>query len=124
MGWKIEIYRSFFIAIGSIELICNARYLLGKNGLDNARKQHRELPSNVSDRQIKVKTILMFFWGAVFFLMGLLSYVFHQSLEGAFILCLSIFTIYACVEAIYYKFRNTFGFAILSIALLLIYIFV
>ncbi len=122
MDWKIEIYRAFFVAFGFMELCCNLRYLYDKNGLESARKQHRELPPEISDKKIRVKTILMLLWGSTFFLIGLLSYILHQPLYSLYIVCMFVFAIYACIEAIYYKYRNTIGFAIASIVLLIVYI--
>lgn len=121
MEWKIEIYRAFFVAFGFMELCCNLRYLIKRNGLESAREQHKELPPKISEKNIKLKTVLMFLWGVMFFVVGLSSYIFHQSLRGLFITCLSAFTIYACGEAIYYRYRNTTGFAIVSIILLIFF---
>jgi hypothetical protein len=122
MDWKIEIYRAFFVAFGFMELCCNLRYLCDKNGLESARKQHRELPPEISDKKIRIKTILMLLWGIIFLLIGLLSYILHQPLYSLYIVGMLIFAIYACIEAVYYKYRNTIGFAIVSIMLLIVYI--
>ncbi|WP_029468269.1 hypothetical protein AB9D59_10985 [Blautia producta] len=122
MEWKIEIYRAFFVAFGFMELCCNLRYLIKENGLQDARKQHKELPANISDQKVKIKTFLMLMWGVLFLIVGLLSYISHQSLHSIFIICIFFFAFYACIEAIYYKYRNTIGFAIISIILLVVYV--
>lgn len=124
MEWKLEVYRAFFVAFGFMELFCNLRYLIKENGLQDARKQHKELPANISDQKVKIKTYFMFMWGVLFFLVGLLSYIFHQPLQSIFTICIFFFSFYACIEAIYYKYRNTVGFAIISIILLIVYVVV
>lgn len=122
MTWKIEIYRAFFVAFGFMELCCNLKYLLSEKGLESARKQHKELPPGIPDRNVRIKTISMFFGGAAFLFVGLLSYILHQPLHLLFIICISVFAIYAWIEAMYYRYRNTIGFAIISSILLIIYI--
>lgn len=124
MEWKIEIYRAFFVAFGFTELCCNLMYLLKEKGLESARKQHRELPPEIPDSNIRIKTILMLFWGVIFLLVGLSAYILHQPLQNLFITCISVFAVYACIEAMYYRYRNTTGFAIISIILLIVYIVV
>lgn len=54
---NLEIYRAFFVAFGAMEVLTNFRYLIRKNGIELARKQHQELPKDISDRQMKAVTI-------------------------------------------------------------------
>ena len=123
MSWKVELFRAFFVALGALEVITNGRYLLCKNGITLARKQHQEIPSNVTDKNMKVKVICMFISGIGFLLMGLASYVMHDPVKVGTCIFLVLFALYALIEAIYYKYINTFGFATISMLFLIIYIF-
>lgn len=124
MSWKVELFRAIFVALGTMEIITNVKYLVKKDGLTEARKQHKELPNTVTDKNMKIKVICMLLSGIGFLFIGLASYILHSPI----IICTSIFLMafscYALIEAIYYKYRNTFGFAAISIAIFALYIFV
>lgn len=122
MSWKIEIYRAFFVAFGAMEFLTNINYLLSPIGISNARKQHKEIPVTVSNEKMHVKIILMFIMGIMFLVTGLLSYILRSPLELLSIISLAILAIYACIEALYYRYRNTFGFAFVAIIVLIIYL--
>lgn len=123
MSWTSEIIRAFFVAFGAMQTISNCIYLLKRDGFELARKQHKELPDNISNKQIKLKTICMFLFGILFFITGLFSYLTHSYYELSFIIILSVYTLYALIEAIYYRFWRTFGALIASTILLLVALF-
>jgi hypothetical protein len=120
MSWTSQIIRAFFVAFGAMETISNSTYLLKQNGFELAKKQHKELPVNISNKQIKVKTLCMFLFGILFLITGLYSYITHSYYELSFIIVLSAYTLYALMEAVYYRFWRTFGAFIMSIILLFI----
>ena len=120
MTWVYEIFRAFFVAFGAMQTISNFIYLLKSNGLESAKKQHKELPDHTTNKQIKAKTICMFLFGILFLSTGLFSYLSHSYYEFGFIFTLGAYTLYTLVEAIYYRFWRTFGAFILSAILLLI----
>lgn len=124
MSWKIELYRAFFVAFGAMETICNSKYLLDVNGLEKARKQHGELPHNLADRNIKTKVICMMISGIVFLCVGLASFFLHRPMTMEMGICLTLFACYAVIEASYYRYRNTYGFAAISIFVLVLYFFI
>lgn len=122
MGWKIEIYRAFFVAFGAMELLSNLSYLLSVNGIQKSRKQHKELPQTVNDKNLKIKIVFMLLFGVAFLSAGLSSYILHQPMNVLNTSVLIIFAIYACMEALFYKYIRTTGFAVISIIFLLIYL--
>lgn len=124
MPWKSEILRALFVALGGMQTISNPTYLLKKNGIELARKQHKELPDSTTDNQMKTKVICMFSFGILFLITGLFSYFTRTYYELSFIIVLSIFTIYTLTEAVFYRFWRTFGAFIISAILLLVALFV
>jgi len=94
-----------------------------KKGLELAKKQHRELPDNTTNTQIKVKTICMFSFGILFFATGLFSYLTRSYYELSFNIVLGAYTLYALIEAVYYRFWRTFGAFIISAILFLVALF-
>lgn len=122
MSWQQEIFRAFFLAIGTLEICTNTGYLLKKNGLISARKQHQELPKNLPDKNIRLKVSFMLLFGLVFFIVSLSSYILHKSLDFMTLISLILFAFYGVSEAIYYRFWKTSGFAIVTVILLVIYI--
>lgn len=121
MTWKEEIFRAFLLAFGSLQIITNLSYLLKNEGIELARRQHQELPSDTSNTKMKIKVICMFLVGVMFFAVSLISYILHDFYEEAIFTSLIIFSIYALMEALYYKYWKTTGFAIVTLILLLIY---
>lgn len=121
MTWKEEIFRAFLLAFGSLQIITNLSYLLKNEGIELARRQHQELPSDASNTKMKTKVICMFLVGVMFFAVSFISYILHDFYEKAIFTSLIIFSIYALVEALYYKYWKTTGFAIVTLILLLIY---
>ncbi len=124
MSWTHEIIRAFFVAFGALQSISNINYLLKKNGLELARKQHKELPNITTDKQIQVKMIGMFFFGILFLLTGLISYITRSYYELSFIILLGAYLLYTLMEAVYYRFWRTFGACIIAALLFLIALFV
>ncbi|WP_234117094.1 hypothetical protein [Clostridium hydrogenum] len=119
MSWKLEVYRAFFLAFGVFQVIANLNYLLLKDGIKLARKQHQEIPSTVTDKQMKIKVTLMFSFGIVFLSNGVVSFATHSLNQTYYVITLILFAVYASVEALYYKYWRTFGFSIISILLLI-----
>lgn len=118
---KIELYRILFILLGTIQVLANLVYLSMKNGLSYARKQHQELPQNLSDHQIKTKVVCMLVFGALFLLTGILSSILLKT-EILFLIVLILFAIYALIEAIYYRYWRTYGFMVVSFILLILFL--
>lgn len=59
-------------------MLTNLRYLIRENGIELARKQHQELPKDITHKQMKVKVILMFVFGLVFLVNGLIAYCMRE----------------------------------------------
>lgn len=114
-----EILRAFLLAFGITEIITNTVYLLKENGLDLARNQHRELPENISYKKIKLKVVIMLLFGIVFFITSLSTYVLHRYISNMIFITLILFSIYGIIEFLYYRYWKTFGFAIVTILLML-----
>lgn len=121
LTWKEEIFRAFLLAFGTGQIIANASYLLKKNGINLARRQHQELPNYASDKMMKIKVTCMFLAGVMFFMVSSISYIFHSYFSLAILGSLILFSIYAISEAIYYKYWKTTGFAMVSVILLGVY---
>ena len=64
----------------------------------------------------------MLLFGVAFLSAGLSSYILHQPMNVLNTSVLIIFAIYACMEALFYKYIRTTGFAVISIIFLLIYL--
>lgn len=119
MTWGQEIFRALLLTFGITEVITNLLHLTSENGLISARKQHGELPKDLTDHQIKLKVILMLCFGAAFFGGALLSYLLHDYLHNTFLVISITFALYAIIEASYYRYRNTIGFALVAIILVI-----
>ncbi len=119
MTWGQEIMRAFLLAFGATEIITNIVYLTRKDGLRLARKQHRELPDNISGTNIRLKVICMLFIGIAFFSCSLLSYIFRMYLHNTILLSTIFFALYGITEAFYYRYWKTTGFAVVTILLLI-----
>lgn len=114
-----ETLRAFLLAFGTTEVITNIIHLTKKNGLDLARKQHGELPKNISSNNIKLKVICMLLSGLVFFVVSLSTYIFHKYTSNAIIMASILFSIYGVIEGLYYRYWKTFGFAFVTILLMI-----
>lgn len=123
MTWIQEILRALLLSIGVFESITNLSFLSRENGLTFARKQHTELPKDISEKNIKIKVVLMLLFGIAFTLISVISYVMHGYLKYVTIGILALFAIYGISEAAYYKYWKTMGFASVTILLLLTSIF-
>ncbi|MDP4095174.1 MAG: hypothetical protein Q8920_17705 [Bacillota bacterium] len=124
MSWKQEIFRALLLSLGAFEVLSNLNFILRKNGLQLARKQHQELPKNISDKKMLTKVVLMLLFGAAFFSVSLISYITHGFITNAFLCVLILFCAYGVCEAVYYRYWRTFGFASLTVILLSVFIFV
>jgi len=120
MTWKIEIIRAFFVAFGAMQSIANLTYLLKEDGTALAKNQHRELPDNVTCKQLRIKVICMLSFGVLFLIIGLISYFTRSYYKFSFIIAIGVFTLYVLFEAFYYKYWRTTGAFFISTILLLI----
>jgi len=123
MTWKQEIFRALLLAFGAGQIITNVQYLIKKNGISLARKQHQELPHNVTDKEMRIKATCMLLVGIMFFVIALISYVTGSYFDLIMLSSLIIFSMYGIGEAVYYRYWKTVGFAVTTIVLLCIYIF-
>jgi hypothetical protein len=122
MPWKFEIYLAFFIAFGATQIISNLIYLSKKNGIELARRQHKELPDMATSMQVKKKVVCMLLFGILFLAVGLVSSFTRSFHQISIVIVLGMYVAYALAEAIYYKFWKTIGALILSGVLLVIFI--
>ena len=120
-GGEMFIFKIIIVIFGLIEIMTNGYYLFGKNKIMKAKLQHRELPEGITILQLKVKVMLMFLSGCLFFITGIAS--FFKEKEYLLFLSLIFFNLYALSEVLYYKYWKIFGFFIVSIFMTLIYIF-
>ena len=120
-GEEMFIFKIIIVVFGLIEIMTNGYYLFGKDKIIKAKLQHRELPEEITVFQLKVKVILMFLSGSLFFITGIAS--FFKEKEHLLFLSLIFFNLYALSEALYYRYWKIFGFFIVSIFMTLIYIF-
>jgi hypothetical protein len=119
MTWGQEIFRSFLLVLGSLQIITNLINLTKKNGINLARKQHQEIPKNLSDKKMRIKLVCMLLTVIAFFVVSLSTYLSHNYFKKGIIITTIIFSIYGISEALYYRYRNTFGFAALTIIILI-----
>ena len=120
-GGEMFIFKIIIVIFGLIEIMTNGYYLFGKEKIMKAKLQHRELPEGITIFQLKLKVILMFLSGLLFFITGIVS--FFKEKEHLLFLSLIFFNLYALSEALYYRYWKVFGFFIVSIFMTLIYIF-
>ena len=120
-GGEMFIFKIIIVVFGLIEIMTNGYYLFGKNKIIKAKLQHRELPEGITIFQLKLKVILMFLSGLLFFITGIVS--FFKEKEHLLFLSLIFFNLYALSEALYYRYWKIFGFFVVSIFMTLIYIF-
>lgn len=119
MTWGQEIFRALLLAFGIMEIITNMSYLIMENGLDLARKQHRELPPKISSEKIRLKVICMLVFGIIFFVASLSSYILHKYIPIVIHIPSILFCFYGIIESLYYKYWKTFGFAFVTILLMI-----
>jgi hypothetical protein len=118
MTWGQEILRALFLTLGATEIITNLVYITRENGLELARKQHGELPVNISDNKIMIKVICMLFSGLALFGSSLLCYILHKYLHNIILMTSILFSLYGIAEALYYRYWKTTGFAFVTILIL------
>lgn len=118
MTWGQEILRALLLTLGVTEIITNLLYLTKENGLELARKQHGELPGNLPNKKIKIKVICMLISGIALFASSFICYILHTYLHNLIMMTLILFSLYGIVEALYYRYWKTTGFALVTIILL------
>ena len=122
MPLKFEIYRIIILLLGIGEGLTNLIYLISKRGVTLARNQHKEIPPTVTDKQMKLKIIMLFIFGIIFLICALYSFItktFPKTIISTVFVC---FAVYAVIEASYYRYWKTIGFAVLAISLAIILI--
>lgn len=119
MTWGQEIFRAILLTFGFTEIITNSSYLIKQNGLSLARKQHGELPPKISNNKIRLKVICMLFFGIIFFVTSLSSYILRKYIPMTILVPSILFCLYGIIEALYYKYWKTFGFAFVTILVLI-----
>jgi len=119
MTWGQEIFRALLLTFGMLEIITNMSYLIKKNGLDLAGKQHGELPPLLPSGKIKLKVVFMLLFGITFFVASLSTYVLHKYITNVILIPSILFCFYGIMEAFYYRYWKTFGFAFVTILLLI-----
>ncbi|SEW30728.1 hypothetical protein [[Clostridium] fimetarium] len=119
MTWGEEIFRALLLTFGMTEIITNISYLTKVNGLDLARKQHGELPPHVALAKIKLKVVFMLLFGIIFFVASLSTYILHKYIAIVIFVPAILFCFYGVIEALYYRYWKTFGFAFVTILLLI-----
>ncbi len=116
----MSIFKIIMIIFGLIEIITNGYYLFGKDKIMKAKLQHRELPKGTTVFQLRLKVILMFLIGCLFFTAGIISL--FKEREYLLFLALIFLNLYALCEALYYRYWRVFGFFIVTVFMTLIYI--
>ena len=119
-----EILRAFLLTLGTTEIITNTTFLFKENGLDLAKRQHGELPTSIGNEKVKIKVICMLLSGVALFLVSLSTYIYHSYSKNIIVGTLIAFSLYGIIEALYYRYWKTFGFASVTILLLICSIFI
>ena len=117
MSWKYEIYRAVLVAFGTLQTILNLYYLSRADGMKLAARQHTELPKNATMKQLKIKTTMMLLFGVIFLAGGLYAYFTHSFPKSIVFAIVIGFALYAIIEALYYRYWKTVGFAIVGVLL-------
>jgi hypothetical protein len=113
----LDIYRFIFFILGLFCFLSNGIYLLKKEGLTLARKQHQELPYGLPERNFKVKVTAMFLFGILFLATGVVSLISTNIYAAIAPIIFGIFATYGVAEALYYRYWKTFGFMFVCILL-------
>lgn len=119
MSMMQEILRAFLLSLGVFEIITNAVFLLKTDGISFARRQHQELPKDLPDKRIMIKVVLMLLFGIAFSAVSIVSYILHGYLNYTILIILFLFSAYGITEAICYKHWKTWGFACVTLVMLL-----
>lgn len=119
-----NILRIILLVFGVVQIVTNLLYIIKKNGIGLARKQHTELPKGISDRKMKVKVVCMLIFGVLFCLASVTAFIPAPAYLFSMLLILVLFSLYSFIEALCYKYWKVFGFAAATIVLLTSFIFV
>ena len=114
------IFKIIMIIFGLTEIVTNGYYLFGKDKIMKAKLQHRELPEKITVFQLRLKVILMFLIGCLFFTAGITSL--FKEWEYLLFLALIFLNLYALCEALYYRYWRVFGFFTVTVFMTLTYI--
>lgn len=114
-----EIVRAFLLSLGVFEVVTNTMFLIKGNGISLARKQHQELPKDLPDKRIMIKVVLMLLFGIAFSAVSIVSYILHGYLNYTILIILFLFSVYGVTEAMCYKYWRTWGFAGVTLVMLL-----
>ena len=67
-----------------------------------------------------VKVVLMLLFGIAFSAVSIVSYILRGYLNDTILIILFLFSAYGVTEAIYYKYWKTWGFACVTLVMLLL----
>lgn len=95
-----------FLLLGSLELISNAYHLTRGSVVaisTSAKKQHQELPMDLSDQHYLTKVIVMLFFGIAFLAVGFSILLTGRFQPGPALLTMAGLSIYSIFQAILYR---------------------
>jgi positive regulator of sigma E activity len=102
----MNIIKFIFILLGLFETISNL-YHFSKKNIDaigkSAKRQHQELPLNIPNSHFFYKAIIMFIFGVLFLITGILAFL-NSTHSSTIIWTLSIcFGLYGFIQALIYR---------------------
>jgi hypothetical protein len=103
----------FMLLYGVFEIISNSIHLsrgsVVKIG-QSAKRQHQELPLNLSDKHFFIKAIIMFIFGVIFIFAGILFLCGLDSSYTLIFICVLVHGIYGLLQAVIYRYYfNVWG---------------
>ncbi len=96
----------YFLIFGIIEFVSNLFHLSKKTNSkrsESSRKQHQEIPPDLSSTHYIVKAMIMFLFGALFLLSGILMQLNGKFIPGLFYGSLLLFALYSLIQAVIYR---------------------
>jgi hypothetical protein len=96
----------FFIILGAFEVISNTYHLTrgSKERIGNsAKKQHGELPKNLSTEHYVAKAIVMLILGVAFLALGVLMLLKGKFLYGPALATMIALILYSLIQAVMYR---------------------
>jgi sterol desaturase/sphingolipid hydroxylase (fatty acid hydroxylase superfamily) len=116
----------FFIILGAFEVISNTYHLTrgSKERIGHtAKKQHQELPNNLSAEHYVAKAIVMLIFGVVFLALGVLTLLSGQFLYWPALTTMIALILYSLIQAVMYRKTWSVWTAVLAHSLpLIVYI--
>jgi hypothetical protein len=96
----------YFILFGAAELITNLFHLskkTNKERSESAKKQHQEIPSDLSEKHYLIKAVIMFAFGIVFFAAGIYMIFYNEFVSILFYGTMIPFSLYSLIQAFIYR---------------------